>query len=254
MGYQFLIAPLLGLLLARLFVPDNPYLFTGVILTVIVPACAMLPGWAGLGNGNVLLGVTLLAVGFIIAIGAVPLLSWLLLPKVIPLSAVFMLKKILIVIAIPLVAGFLTRSAITKFAGKEVYGKVELVLPLVTVIGLFGVIFCAMSIQASFIMQNPAIIGKIVLLWIIYFGVMTLLLFSITRRLVSNYQDGVAFFYGGYLKNFTITAGLSVLMFKETSVLIPVVAAMFIQTPGGTLVLRSLERIVGFKEAVATAS
>lgn len=250
MGCQFLIAPILGFLLAKLFFPDDPYLFAGVILTVIVPACAMLPGWVGLGNGNVLLGVTLLAVGFIIAIGAAPLLSSLMLPNVIPLSAVFMLKKILIVIALPLVAGFLTRSAITKFAGKEVYGKVELGLPSLTAIGLFGVIFCAMGIQANFIMQNPTVIGKIVILWMSYYLLISLLLFSLTRKLVSNYEDGVAFFFGGYLKNFTITAGLSVLMFKETSVLIPVVAAMFVQTPIATLILKNLERIVGFKEAV----
>ncbi len=252
MGFQVVVAPILGVVLAKSFVPDDTYLYTGVILTVIVPACAMLPGWVGLGNGNILLGVTLLAVGFIIAIGAVPLLSWALLPKAVALSPVFMFKKICIVIIVPLVAGFLTRLSLTKFAGKEVYGRVELVLPLLTAIGLFGVIFCAMSIQAGFIIQYPVVIGKIVILWIIYYGAMTMLLFPLTRRLVSSYQDGVAFFYGGYLKNFTITAGLAVLMFNETTVLIPLVAAMFVQTPGATLVLKNLERIVGFKEAVAT--
>jgi ACR3 family arsenite transporter len=253
MGFQVVVAPILGVVLAKIFVPDDTYLYTGVILTVIVPACAMLPGWVGLGNGNILLGVTLLAVGFIIAIGAVPLLSWALLPKAVALSPVFMFKKIVIVIIVPLVAGFLTRLSLTKFAGKEVYGRVELVLPSITAIGLFGVIFCAMSIQAGFIVQYPFVIGKIVILWIIYYGMMTLLLFPMTRSLVSSYQDGVAFFYGGYLKNFTITAGLVVLMFNETTVLIPLVAAMFVQTPGATLVLRNLERIVGFKEAVATS-
>jgi ACR3 family arsenite efflux pump ArsB len=252
MVFQVIVAPIFGVVLAKIFVPNDPYLFAGVILTVIVPACAMLPGWVGLGNGNILLGVALLAVGFIVAIGAVPLLSWVLLPKVIALSPVFMFKKICIVVIVPLVAGFLTRISLTKFAGKEAYGRVELVLPLLTAIGLFGVIFCAMSIQAGFIVQYPAVIGKIVILWIIYYGAMILLLFPVTRKLVSSYQDGVAFFYGGYLKNFTITAGLAVLMFNETTVLIPLVAAMFVQTPGATLVLRNLERIVGFKEAVAT--
>ncbi len=253
MGFQVLVAPVLGVVLAKIFVRDDPYLFAGVILTVIVPACAMLPGWVGLGNGNILLGVTLLAVGFIVAIGAVPVLSWVLLPEAIALSPVYMFKKILIVIIVPLVAGFLTRIGLIKFAGKEVYGRVELVLPSLTAIGLFGVIFCAMSIQAGFIIQYPVVIGKIVVLWVIYYGLMTILLLPITRRLVSSYQDGVAFFYGGYLKNFTITAGLIVLMFNETNVLIPLVAAMFVQTPGATLVLRNLERIVGFKEAVATS-
>ncbi len=253
MGFQVVVAPIFGVVLAKIFVPDDPYLFAGVILTVIVPACAMLPGWVGLGNGNILLGVALLAIGFIVAIGAVPLLSWVLLPKAIALSPVFMFKKIFIVIIVPLVAGFLTRLSLTRLAGKEVYGRVELVLPSITAIGLFGVIFCAMSIQAGFIIQFPVVIGKIVILWIIYYGLMTMLLFPVTRKLVSSYQDGVAFFYGGYLKNFTITAGLIVLMFNETTVLIPLVAAMFVQTPGATLVLRNLERIVGFKEAVATS-
>lgn len=252
-GFQVVVAPILGVVLAKIFVPDDAYLYTGVILTVIVPACAMLPGWVGLGNGNILLGVTLLAVGFIVAIGAVPLLSWALLPKVVALSPIYMFKKIVIVIIVPLIAGFLTRLSLTRLAGNEVYGRVELVLPLITAVGLFGVIFCAMSIQAGFIVQYPFVIGKIVVLWIIYYGIMTLLLFPMTRRLVSSYQDGVAFFFGGYLKNFTITAGLAVLMFNESTVLIPLVAAMFVQTPGATLVLRNLERIVGFKEAVATS-
>lgn len=262
--FQFGIAPALIFGLAILIIPSipspdvpggdlKPWLVAGAVLVGVVPACGMTPGWTGLGNGNIALAVILLATGMVLDIAAAPLLSLGYLPKAVPWAPGYMLRALAIIVIIPLIAGYLTRTGVLKYGGQERYNRVELVLPLLTVIGLMGVIFCAMAAMSGFIFKYPGLVGRVVLIWVAYYCIITFILFLVMPYFATNYGDAVAFFYGGYLKNFSLTLGFCALVFPGMMlIMLPVVAAMFVQTPGGTLVLRGIESVVRFKAAPVT--
>lgn len=70
--YNFVWAPLVGLVLVRVFLPD-PLLALGFLLVMVVPCSSMSIAYTGLAKGDVELSTVIVAVSFLVAVVAVPL-------------------------------------------------------------------------------------------------------------------------------------------------------------------------------------
>ena len=70
--FNFVWAPIIGWLLAAIFLPD-PLLALGFLLVMVVPCSSMAIGYTGLAKGDLELGTVVVALSFVLAIVAVPL-------------------------------------------------------------------------------------------------------------------------------------------------------------------------------------
>jgi len=249
LGIQFIAGPILGFILAKLFLSAHPYLFAGVILVSVVPTCAMSPGWTGLSRGNVALVLTILTTGFLIAIGGIPFWSWLLMRQAIPVDPWDMLKKILIIIIVPLIAGLLTRWLIVRVSGERGFQKVSMTFPLIANSGLYLMIFIASSLKAKALVSNPGVLGILLLVWVIFYAAMFFIAYLVGPKVTESYEDSIAFNFGSWLKNLTIATALAVTAFHNALVVIPVATAFIVQIPLASIVVRNAEGLIKVREA-----
>lgn len=71
LGFNFVLAPAIGYVLARVFL-DDPLLAIGFLLVMVVPCSSMSIAYTGLAKGDVELATVIVAVSFVVAVVAVP--------------------------------------------------------------------------------------------------------------------------------------------------------------------------------------
>lgn len=161
-GYiaQYMLKPLLGLLIARAFrVPSMFY--SGFILTSCV-AGAQLSSYASfLSKGDVALSILLTSITTISSVIVTPILTGLLIGSIVPVDAVAMSKSILQVVLIPVTAGLVLNS----------YAKpvVNVVRPIMPFVAMFCTSLCIgspLAINRSHILSTG---GLLLLLPIVTF-------------------------------------------------------------------------------------
>ena len=115
--YNFVWAPAVGYVLARLFLHDS-LLALGFLLVMVVPCSSMSIAYTGLANGDVELATVIVGFSFVVAVVAVP--AWMLVFAAgydIPLPLGSMMVSILTVLIAPMFAGWLTRKGIVRWRG-----------------------------------------------------------------------------------------------------------------------------------------
>jgi arsenite transporter len=103
--YNFVWAPLIGYLLARVFLHD-PLLALGFLLVMVVPCSSMSIAYTGLAKGDVELATVIVGSSFVLAAVAVPV--WMAVFAAgndVPLPLGAMLVSILTVLIAPMLAG-----------------------------------------------------------------------------------------------------------------------------------------------------
>lgn len=116
--YNFVWAPLIGLVLARIFLRD-PLLALGYLLVMVVPCSSMSIGYTGLAEGNLELATVVVALSFVLAVVAVPL--WMLVfasQYQVPIPIQDMLTSIPTVLIAPMLLGYLTRRGLVRWLGE----------------------------------------------------------------------------------------------------------------------------------------
>ncbi|KAH0467044.1 hypothetical protein IEQ34_004282 [Dendrobium chrysotoxum] len=163
-GYvaQYVLKPLLGLLIARAFrVPSMFY--AGFILTSCV-AGAQLSSYASfLSKGDVALSILLTSITTISSVIVTPLLTGLLIGSVVPVDPVAMSKSILQVVLIPVTAGL----ALNTYA-KSVVNAIRPIMPFVALFCTALCIGSPLAINRSQILSSE---GLLLLLPIVTFHI-----------------------------------------------------------------------------------
>ncbi|XP_072950724.1 probable sodium/metabolite cotransporter BASS3, chloroplastic [Typha angustifolia] len=122
---QYILKPLLGLLIARAF-KAPPSFYAGFILTCCV-AGAQLSSYASfLSEGDVALSILLTSCSTISSVAVTPLLTGLLIGSVVPVDGVAMSKSILQVVLLPVTLGLLLNTY-----AKSVVNIIQPIMPFV---------------------------------------------------------------------------------------------------------------------------
>src|SRR5665811_2166169 len=115
--YNFVWAPLVGLVLVRVFLHD-PLLALGFLLVMVVPCSSMSIAYTGLAKGDVELSTVIVGSSFVIAIVAVP--AWMMIFAArydVPVPMGAMMGSILTVLIAPMLAGWVTRKVLVRTRG-----------------------------------------------------------------------------------------------------------------------------------------
>jgi len=210
--YNYLCSPFLVFLLAHIFLPDEPYLRTGLILTGVAPCIAMVNLWSGISGGNLSLSATLSAIDSILQMFLTPLYIALLV-KAVPYDHTIIPKLILVYLGLPLVLGNIVRYRMLKYKGEEGLKELEPYLEKTWLIGLIFTLVVMFSSEGEHVFANPWHLVRIAIPLIIFFFLQFSIILKTCNKLSLNYEDSVSIAFNGTGMNFELAIAIALSAF-----------------------------------------
>ena len=165
---NFLFAPFLCWLLARLFLSAHPDLATGLILIGVVPCAGMALVWAGLLKGDVPLATVINAATMILATFLIPLLMTLFAGAFVTVNIWGMLWQLIYSVLLPVLTGVGVRELLERRANVQKYLPV---MPAISATTAVLLMFMAIDTSISPIMKNVGLIAPLVISTILIFPI-----------------------------------------------------------------------------------
>ena len=234
--YNYLCSPFLVFLLAHIFLPDEPYLRTGLILTGVAPCIAMVTLWSGISGGNLSLSATLSAIDSILQMFLTPFYIALLV-KAVPYDHSVIPKLIVMYLALPLILGNIVRYAVLKYKGEEGFKKLEPYLEKTWLIGLIFTLVVMFSSEGEHILANPWHLVRIAIPLIIFFFLQFTIVFKTCKKLNLSYEDSASIAFNGTGMNFELAIAIALAAFPAR-VAVATVMCPLIEVPVMLMLVR----------------
>ncbi len=225
---NFAIIPFISFFIGRAFFPESPYIVLGILLIGVIPTSGMTISWTVIAKGNVEAAIKMTVLGLILGAIATPFYLKFLLGSNIDLDLTTIFKQIAIVAIIPLITGYLTQQImIKKYGTSHFRTKIAPVFPTVSLLGVLGIVFIAISLKAQAIVMSPQLLLEIALPLIILYFINYSLSTIIGKRFLSR-EDSIAMVYGSVMRNLSIALAISINAFgSEGSTAALVIAIAF---------------------------
>ncbi len=218
---NWVIGPALMFILAWIFLPNLPGYRTGLIITGLARCIAMVLIWNMLAGGDSEYCAVLVALNSLFQIVMYSPLAYFYL-RVVPgwlgvertivqVSMWDIAKSVLIFLGIPLLAGALTRLILVRRKGVEWYDNdfAPRLGPL-ALIGLLFTIVVMFSLQGDNILANPLDVVKVAIPLLVYFVLMFLVSFALSRWRDFSYDLAATQSFTAASNNFELAIAIAV--------------------------------------------
>lgn len=221
---NFVIIPVVAYSLGTIFLKEYPLMFAGLALSALLPTSGMTISWTMLQKGNVAVAVKLTIFGLLIGSILTPWYLLLMVGQYVDINIWQTMQTILLVVFLPMLLGHFTfKLILRKHTPHYFKEQIKPKLGPLSIWAMLYVVFVSMSMRATMIVDNLALIAIALLVLLLFYA----LNFAISTGIAItrfNRADGIALVNGTVLRNLSLAIGIAATAFGAEAALIVTLA------------------------------
>lgn len=231
---NFVVSPIIAIVIRNIFFSTQPELFTGLLLIALIPTSGMTASWTGIANGDLKASLTIMSTNLLLSMLIMPFYLNVFMPGSITVKTNLIIMSLLKVVLLPLFLGDLTRRFLLKFKTTQQFKQMKPIFGGISSLTLLAIVFVAMGLKSKTIINNLSIVIISIVPITLYYALTIFIAHNVGQQLFE-VKKQISLVYSSTLRNLTISLGIAFASFNDSLAILLITLAYLIQIPIGAL-------------------